>query len=345
VITSFQLTAPLELKASEDPKLPTRFGGVAYSGGLVPQWGRGIVVDLASTTFKDRIPMLSQHDHSEGVGVTEKAEVKDHALIIAGSLFSDIEGSRAQRIAQLAQRGMPFEMSIGLFNASDEFFPAGKTAKVNGREFSGPVTVLRGGRVREVSIVTLGADADTEAQMFSKPTGEIATMQTVEQLAARVAELETQLAAASKPQQPSPEALAAARAEGAVAERTRIQQVEAACLAGHEALIAGMKFDGKSTGADAAMAVLAAEQTLRSKAAAALAKDAPPPAKPAATPAVDLGATDPMADTSKPLAERCKAKWDSDPKTRAEFTSLEAFTALVKAEEAGQVLVLGKRAA
>lgn len=134
-------------------------------------------------------------------------------------------------------------------------------------------------------------------------------------------------------------------ADGASAERTRIQQVEAACLAGHEALIAGMKFDGKSSGADAAMAVLAAEKSLRSKAALALASDAPAPAKPAATPAVEAGAQDPMADTSKPLEERCKAKWDSDPKVRAEFTSLAAFTAINKAEEAGQVRVLNKRAA
>lgn len=134
-------------------------------------------------------------------------------------------------------------------------------------------------------------------------------------------------------------------AEGARAERTRIQQVEAACLAGHEALIAGMKFDGKSSGADAAMAVLSAEKSLRSKAAVALAADAPVPAKPAATPAVEAAAQDPMADTSKPVEERCKAKWDSDAKVRGEFTSLAAFTAMTKAEESGQVRVLSKRAA
>jgi ClpP class serine protease len=134
-------------------------------------------------------------------------------------------------------------------------------------------------------------------------------------------------------------------AEGASAERTRIQAVEAACLAGHEALIAGMKFDGKSTGADAALAVLDAEKSLRSSAAAALAKDAPAPLKPTATPAVDAPAQDPMADTSKPVEERCKAKWDSDQKVRAEFTSLAAFTAMTKAEEAGNVRVLTKRAA
>ena len=38
--------------------------------------------------------------------------------------------------------------------------------------------------------------------------------------------------------------------EGAAAERARIQGSEAATLAGHEALVAGMKYDGRSTGAD-----------------------------------------------------------------------------------------------
>jgi signal peptide peptidase SppA len=61
-----------------------------------------------------------------------------------------------------------------------------------------------------------------------------------------------------------PEVAAAIRAEGvaegAAAERARIQAVEGQLIVGHEALIASLKFDGKSTAGDAAMAVLAAER-------------------------------------------------------------------------------------
>lgn len=51
-----------------------------------------------------------------------------------------------------------------------------------------------------------------------------------------------------------------ARTEGATAERERIQAVEKQCIAGHEDLIASFKFDGKTTGGEAAMAVLQAER-------------------------------------------------------------------------------------
>jgi signal peptide peptidase SppA len=67
------------------------------------------------------------------------------------------------------------------------------------------------------------------------------------------------------------------RAEGAATERARIQAVEAQSIPGHEALIASMKFDGKSNAGDAAMAVLAAEKAGRAKHVAANAADAPNP--------------------------------------------------------------------
>lgn len=52
---------------------------------------------------------------------------------------------------------------------------------------------------------------------------------------------------------------------GADLERARIQSIEAAALPGHEALIASLKFDGKTTGAQAALAVIHAEKQLAEK--------------------------------------------------------------------------------
>ncbi len=75
----------------------------------------------------------------------------------------------------------------------------------------------------------------------------------------------------------APDVLAAIQQEGASTERARIQAIEAQAIPGHDALIASLKFDGKSTAGDAAMAVLAAERQTRSAAAAALAADAPQP--------------------------------------------------------------------
>lgn len=54
---------------------------------------------------------------------------------------------------------------------------------------------------------------------------------------------------------------AAIAALGATAERERIQAVRAQSMPGHEALVEQLAFDGKTTGPDAAMQVLAAERT------------------------------------------------------------------------------------
>lgn len=142
--------------------------------------------------------------------------------------------------------------------------------------------------------------------------------------------------------------LAEGAAAGASAERARIQAVEAQALPGHDALIATLKADGKTTGPEAAAAVLAAERTLRGKAAAQLASDAPQPVAAAAAPVVDAAAqaaAAAQAEAGLPVEDRCKAQWERDPKVRAEFGALAAFTAYTRAAEAGRVKTLGKRAA
>ena len=73
---------------------------------------------------------------------------------------------------------------------------------------------------------------------------------------------------------------------GATQERERIQAVLAVGdgLPGHEALLNGLAFDGKTSAADASLAVLGAEKQQRAAAIAAHKADAPDPAKPSTTP-------------------------------------------------------------
>lgn len=79
------------------------------------------------------------------------------------------------------------------------------------------------------------------------------------------------------------EAAAALRAEGATAELQRIKDVRATALPGHEALVDQLAMDGKTTGAEAAMAVLSAERNSRQAAATARSNDAPAPVANTAT--------------------------------------------------------------
>jgi hypothetical protein len=339
---SLLLTAPLELKAADGGQLPTRFAGAAYTGGMVP--GYGVVIDMATTTYKDKLPLLAEHWRSDVVGVIEQAETRDWTMLVAGKLFSDMEGSQAEKIGQLASRGVPFEMSVGLYHFTREFVPAGKSVQVNGQTFQGPVDVLRNGVVREVSIVVLGADAATNASFFSASRPQSpqlhpgAPLMDLAQLQARVAELEAAAATHAA-------ALSAARAESAAAELARIRAVHEQAMPGHEKLLLQLMFDGKTSGAEAAVQVLAAERAQLAAKGQALQLDAPRPVTPAAAPAVPAQQQQ-ATDDSLPLAERAKRQWDADANVRREFATLDDYTAFLKADAQGRVRrMVGKASA
>ncbi len=138
----------------------------------------------------------------------------------------------------------------------------------------------------------------------------------------------------------NPALVLALRSEGAAAERARIQAVEAQALPGYEAQIAAMKFDGVTTGAEAAVAILALEKQARGAQAAAIAADAAPlgvvkQAAPAPAAAADLSAL--------PLEERCKAEYERDASIRADFPTLSAYIADQKALASGSLRIIGKR--
>lgn len=67
---------------------------------------------------------------------------------------------------------------------------------------------------------------------------------------------------------------------GAQQERDRIKDVRAQSIPGHEALVAQMELDGTSTGADAALAIVAAEKLARQQQGAAFLAGGNPPVSP-----------------------------------------------------------------
>lgn len=181
-------SAPLTLDAPAGDELPRNFKGTAYSGDRVP--GYNVVIDLASAKVEQRMPLLLQHDHAIIIGNINEVGNSQAGLTVAGELFSDFDAA-AKDVALKAKRGVQYQMSVGAFNANAEFIPAGKNVTVNGREFSGPIDVLRDAYIRETSIVALGADSKARADIFSTQGDK---SMTIEQLQARVAELEASVA-------------------------------------------------------------------------------------------------------------------------------------------------------
>ena len=97
---------------------------------------------------------------------------------------------------------------------------------------------------------------------------------------------------------------ATAHSAGATAERERITAVRAQSLPGHEALIDRLAFDGKTTGPEAAVAVLSAVRTATAGAAAAHFADAPRGANPSPT---HTGAAADGEAVAKPVPNAVKA--------------------------------------
>lgn len=128
---------------------------------------------------------------------------------------------------------------------------------------------------------------------------------------------------------------------GATAEQQRIKDVEAQAMPGHESLIATLKFDGKTTGPEAAVQVLNAERTLQKNAAANLAAAAPAAVEFAAAPDEEAAA---QAEDDKPIEAKAKDDWDKSASLQAEFGgSFSTYLAYCTAQAAGRVKVANKK--
>jgi hypothetical protein len=131
---------------------------------------------------------------------------------------------------------------------------------------------------------------------------------------------------------------------GADAERARIQAVEEQAMPGHEDLIAKLKFDGKTTGGQAAVQILAAEKRNLSGIAADLRTDAG--IGTANSPTEDTACTTQKVDATmsqEQVEAIAKQEWDNNPNLHQEFSGSAQYVAFRKAEASGRVRVLNKR--
>lgn len=135
-------------------------------------------------------------------------------------------------------------------------------------------------------------------------------------------------------------AVAAARADGAIAERARILGIEVVAMAGHEQLVADMKADGVTTPEQAAMRLIHAEKAKGAARLTALkdvehiARDVRP------APSASVASARSGANTPDGWTEEYAASDD----LRAEFGSAEAYVAYKRGLASGNIRILTKRA-
>ena len=156
--------------AAEGAATPT-FRLVAYTGAPIRQgWSRNaLVLDLAGMDLSNQsIPILFGHDASleSVVGQATSVQSDGSQLIVEGTVLG--VSDTAQRVLELARRGMKFQASVGADVGRIENIQAGESVAVNNRQFAGPVSIVRGSALRETSIVLMGADGATSASIAAQ---------------------------------------------------------------------------------------------------------------------------------------------------------------------------------
>lgn len=154
-------------EADGKPRLP-RFSMVAYTGGLmrIAGWRHPVVVDLGGLEIPSQSrPIRFGHDMASGVGHTNSIRVEEGRLLASGVVSRDTDAAR--EIVVSAANGFPWQASIGASVEEFEFVKAQQKAIVNGREFTGPVNVIRKALLGEISFVDLGADGHTSASVLA----------------------------------------------------------------------------------------------------------------------------------------------------------------------------------
>ena len=151
--------------AGDNANSNPRVIGLAYSGGKMrlPGWKNPVVVDLAGLMVPENVPLLTNHENrtTSRVGMVV-AKVEENSLAIEGEITST--SGVATGIVEQAKAGADWQLSIGAEVVESEFVGRGSRT-INGQEHQAPFTHIKAAKLREVSVVAVGADAATRMQV------------------------------------------------------------------------------------------------------------------------------------------------------------------------------------
>ena len=197
-----------EIAIDPNSSLPTGFSGIAYSGGVVPNYGwyGDTAIDLASVTFPERIFALVNHDDEERAGHC-RIWLEGDAIRVAGQFSKATEAG--QSVAAEFAEGAPWKLSVG-FNANVEINDPPRSVDINGRPLI-VNAIFRNARILEVSFVPSDADPNTSVSAFSASPTIKQEPSMSDDLKAQVENLTAQLAAANSRADTAESALADSR--------------------------------------------------------------------------------------------------------------------------------------
>lgn len=175
--------------------LPTGFSGVAYSGGVIPNyshndvWYGDVAIDIDTMSVPDRLFALVHHEPDDRAGHCQPT-IDSSQLRVAG-VFSKVTES-GQSVAGEFNEGAPWKLSVGI-NGSVETMDPPQTITLNGKIMT-VGAIFRNTRLLEVSFVYADADPNTTVAAFSAKNSTVPpTEHSMAEENARIAALEAQV--------------------------------------------------------------------------------------------------------------------------------------------------------
>jgi hypothetical protein len=167
------------LQAAEGDSAPAgkKFRIVAYTGAPIRQgWSREpVVIDMAGMQLPATVPVVVGHDYALGSIVGQgRPFIEAGQIIVEGEILADNENAR--QVAALGAAGYQFQASVGADVRRHQKIDAEGVTTVNGTAHIGPVRVVKASSLREVSFVTLGADAATSVAIAAEEVAEESVM-------------------------------------------------------------------------------------------------------------------------------------------------------------------------
>jgi hypothetical protein len=164
----FNITMAAAMSEDGKPILP-KFAMKAYDGEPMEVGGWGnTVIDVSGIKANDSTPILFGHDSRSVysiMGMTDKVQL-ENGVFASGTIMG--ESDIAKQVVALAKNGYKFQASVGVWPEDTEQVAANDSRTVNGRSIQGPYTLVKSGTLREISIVPLGADSDTETAIAAE---------------------------------------------------------------------------------------------------------------------------------------------------------------------------------
>ena len=170
--TPFYFTADCNIQAAkgEDNDAPPTFDMVGYKGGKMSVFPVGdVAIDLDGLKASKKTPILYGHQGREIetlLGQTTNIENDKEQLSASGNITGDSD--TVQQVMTHAKNGYTFQASVGLQPKKTRAVPEDETVDVNGQELDGPLTLISKSKLREISVLPMGADDSTSVNIAAE---------------------------------------------------------------------------------------------------------------------------------------------------------------------------------